>query len=190
MITVLQRVQHAKVEIDGKTVGATEQGLLILLGVAEGDTRVEADKLVKKIANLRIFEDENGKMNLSLLDIGGGVLVVSQFTLCADCTHGRRPSFTRSAPPAQANELYEYFTRALGEQGVSHVETGVFGADMAVTLLNDGPVTIILAEQLLPGYGRSQRPQCPGGLHGIQRQDERFYRRRQVGLYSADPRPF
>lgn len=97
MITVLQRVQHAKVEIDGKTVGATEQGLLILLGVAEGDTRVEADKLVKKIANLRIFEDENGKMNLSLLDIGGGALVVSQFTLCADCTHGRRPSFTRSA---------------------------------------------------------------------------------------------
>lgn len=144
MITVLQRVQHAKVEIDGKTVGATEQGLLILLGVAEGDTRVEADKLVKKIANLRIFEDENGKMNLSLLDIGGGALVVSQFTLCADCTHGRRPSFTRSAPPAQANELYEYFTGALGEQGVSHIETGVFGADMAVTLLNDGPVTIIL----------------------------------------------
>ena len=139
MITVLQRVQHAKVEIDGKTVGATEQGLLILLGVAE-----EADKLVKKIANLRIFEDENGKMNRSLLDIGGGALVVSQFTLCADCTHGRRPSFTRSAPPAQANELYEYFTRALGEQGVSHIETGVFGADMAVTLLNDGPVTIIL----------------------------------------------
>lgn len=99
MITVLQRVQHAKVEIDGKTVGATEQGLLILLGVAEGDTRVEADKLVKKIATLRIFEDENGKMNLSLLDIGGGALVVSQFTLCADCTRGRRPSFTRSAPP-------------------------------------------------------------------------------------------
>lgn len=92
MITVLQRVQHAKVEIDGKTMGATEQGLLILLGVAEGDTRVEADKLVKKIANLRIFEDENGKMNLSLLDIGGGVLVVSQFTLCADCTHGGAPA--------------------------------------------------------------------------------------------------
>ena len=144
MITVLQRVQHAKVEIDGKTVGDTEQGLLILLGVAEGDTRVEADKLVKKIANLRIFEDENGKMNLSLLDIGGGVLVVSQFPLCADCPQGRRPSFPLSAPPAQANELYEYFTRALGEQGVSHIETGVFGADMAVTLLNDGPVTIIL----------------------------------------------
>ena len=144
MITVLQRVQHAKVEVDGKTVGASRQVLLILLGVAEGDTQSEADKLVKKIANLRIFEDENGKMNLSLLDIGGGALVVSQFTLCADCTHGRRPSFTHSAPPAEANKLYEYFTRALGEQGVSHIENGVFGADMAVTLLNDGPVTIIL----------------------------------------------
>ena len=146
MITVLQRVQHAKVEIDGKTVGATKQGLLILLGVAEGDTRVEADKLVKKIANLRIFEDENGKMNLSLLDIGGGVLVVSQFTLYGDTRKGFRPSFIKAAKPplAQANELYEYFTRALGEQGVSHIETGVFGADMAVTLLNDGPVTIIL----------------------------------------------
>ena len=131
-------------EIDGKTVGATEQGLLILLGVAEGDTRVEADKLVKKIANLRIFEGENGKMNLSLLDIGGGSLEVSLFPLCADCNHERSTSFTRSAPPAQANELYEYFTQALGEQGVSHIETGVFGADMAVTLLNDGPVTIIL----------------------------------------------
>ena len=134
MITVLQRVQHAKVEIDGKTVGATEQGLLILLGVAEGDTRVEADKLVKKIANLRIFEDENGKMNLSLLDIGGGVLVVSQFTLYGDTRKGFRPSFIKAAKPPLA----------LGEQGVSHVETGVFGADMAVTLLNDGPVTIIL----------------------------------------------
>ena len=138
MITVLQRVQHAKVEIDGKTVGATEQGLLILLGVAEGDTRAEADKLVKKIANLRIFEDENGN------ETSWEELQADGYTLCADCTHGRRPSFTRSAPPAQANELYEYFTRALGEQGVSHIETGVFGADMAVTLLNDGPVTIIL----------------------------------------------
>ena len=106
MITVLQRVQHAKVEIDGKTVGATEQGLLILLGVAEGDTRVEADKLVKKIANLRIFEDENGKMNLSLLDIGGGVLVVSQFTLYADCRKGNRPSFIGAGAPAAADRLY------------------------------------------------------------------------------------
>ena len=144
MITVLQRVQHAKVEVEGQEVGATQQGLLILLGVARGDTQADADKLVKKIANLRIFEDENGKMNLSLLDIGGGALVVSQFTLCADCTHGRRPSFTDSAPPAEAKELYEYFTRALAEHGVAPIETGVFGADMAVTLLNDGPVTIIL----------------------------------------------
>lgn len=144
MITVLQRVSHAKVEVDGQTVGATAQGLLILLGVAQGDTEAEADKLVKKIANLRIFEDENGKMNLSLLDIGGSALVVSQFTLCADCTHGRRPSFTDSAPPGQANSLYAYFTGALGKQGVKQIETGVFGADMAVSLLNDGPVTIIL----------------------------------------------
>lgn len=144
MITVLQRVQHAKVEVEGQEVGAIRQGLLMLLGVARGDTQADADKLVKKIANLRIFEDENGKMNLSLLDIGGGALVVSQFTLCADCTHGRRPSFTDSAPQAEAKELYEYFTRALAQQGVAPIETGVFGADMAVTLLNDGPVTIIL----------------------------------------------
>ena len=144
MKAVLQRVTRAAVTVDGQTVGQIGKGFLILLGVSNEDTEETARKLADKICRLRIFEDENGKMNLSLLDIGGGVLVVSQFTLCADCTHGRRPSFTRSAPPAQANELYEYFTRALGEQGVSHIETGVFGADMAVTLLNDGPVTIIL----------------------------------------------
>ncbi len=134
MITVLQRVQHAKVEIDGKTMGATEQGLLILLGVAEGDTRVEADKLVKKIANLRIFEDENGKMNLSLLDIGGGVLVVSQFTLCADCTHGRQPQLYPFCPAGTGQRTVRILYPGTGEQGVSHIETGVFGADMAVTL--------------------------------------------------------
>lgn len=120
MITVLQRVQHAKVEIDGKTMGATEQGLLILLGVAEGDTRVEADKLVKKIANLRIFEDENGKMNLSLLDIGGGVLVVSQFTLCADCTHGLHP---RAAP-----QLYPFCPAGTGQRTVRILYPGTGGA--------------------------------------------------------------
>ena len=143
MITVLQRVQHAKVEIDGKTVGATEQGLLILLGVAEGDTRVEADKLVKKIANLRIFEDENGKMNLSLLDIGGGVLVVSQFTLYADCHKGNRPSFVKAGAPDKANRLYEYFVERC-RQYVPKVEHGSFGADMKVELLNDGPFTLVL----------------------------------------------
>ena len=144
MITVLQRVQHAKVEIDGKTMGATEQGLLILLGVAEGDTRVEADKLVKKIANLRIFEDENGKMNLSLLDIGGGVRVVSQFTLHASTVKGNRPSYIRAAHRQTAIPLYEAFLQKIGEDLGHPVGAGVFGADMKVDLLNDGPVTILI----------------------------------------------
>ena len=143
MITVLQRVQHAKVEIDGKTVGATEQGLLILLGVAEGDTRVEADKLVKKIANLRIFEDENGKMNLNINDVGGKILTVSQFTLYADCRKGTRPGFSEAAEPKFANEMYEYFL-SLCREKLGCAEHGVFGADMQVELLNDGPVTIFL----------------------------------------------
>lgn len=144
MKAVIQRVTHASVKVDGETVGSCGQGFLILLGVMAGDDEKEADKLVNKTVNLRIFEDENGKMNLSSLDIGGEMLVVSQFTLCADCTHGRRPSFTPSAPPDEANRLYEYFVRRLKENGISHVETGVFGADMKVELLNDGPVTIIL----------------------------------------------
>lgn len=144
MKAVIQRVTHASVKVDGETVGSCGQGFLILLGVMAGDDEKEVDKLVNKTVNLRIFEDENGKMNLSSLDIGGEMLVVSQFTLCADCTHGRRPSFTPSAPPDEANRLYEYFVRRLKENGISHVETGVFGADMKVELLNDGPVTIIL----------------------------------------------
>lgn len=144
MKAVIQRVAHASVKVDGKTIGSCGQGFLILLGVMAGDDEKEADKLVNKTVNLRVFEDENGKMNLSSLDIGGEMLVVSQFTLCADCTHGRRPSFTPSAPPDEANRLYEYFVRRLKENGISHVETGVFGADMKVELLNDGPVTIIL----------------------------------------------
>ena len=144
MITVLQRVQHAKVEIDGKTVGATEQGLLILLGVAEGDTRVEADKLVKKIANLRIFEDENGKMNLSLLDIGGGVLVVSQFTLYGDTRKGFRPSFIKAAKPPLAVDAYELFLAEMNQQGLKEVQHGEFGADMQVSLVNEGPCTIVI----------------------------------------------
>lgn len=117
---------------------------MILLGVGQGDTTDDADKLLKKIPVLRIFEDENGKMNKSLLDINGSALVVSQFTLYADCTHGRRPSFTDSAPPDIANELYEYFVQGMKNAGVASVQTGRFGADMAVELLNDGPVTIIL----------------------------------------------
>ena len=144
MKAVIQRVTHASVKVDGETVGSCGQGFLILLGVMAGDDEKEADKLVNKTVNLRIFEDENGKMNLSSLDIGGEMLVASQFTLFADCTHGRRPSFTPSAPPDEANRLYEYFVHRLKENGISHVETGVFGADMKVELLNDGPVTIIL----------------------------------------------
>lgn len=144
MKTVIQRVSRASVTIDGEIVGSVNQGFLILLGVEQGDTKAEADKLIKKIPVLRIFEDENGKMNLSCLDISGEMLVVSQFTLCADCSHGRRPSFVGSAPPDIANELYDYFVAQLKNSGVKKVETGRFGADMKVDLLNDGPVTIIL----------------------------------------------
>lgn len=144
MKAVIQRVLNSNVSVDGKIVGEINKGLMILLGVWQNDTKEDADKLIKKIPFLRIFEDENDKMNLSCLDINGEILVVSQFTLCADCSHGRRPSFTRSAPPQEANELYEYFVEQLKKTGVSRVETGVFGADMKVGILNDGPVTIIL----------------------------------------------
>lgn len=144
MKAVIQRVSYSSVVIDGIEVGKTDKGFLILLGVKQGDTKEDADKLIKKIPVLRIFEDENGKMNLSCLDIDGEILVVSQFTLCADCSHGRRPSFIRSAPPDTANELYLYFVDELRKSGVKKVDTGEFGADMKVSLLNDGPVTIIL----------------------------------------------
>lgn len=144
MKAVIQRVTEADVSIDNETVGKINKGFLILLGVEKGDTSLDADKLVKKIPVLRIFEDENDKMNLSCLDIDGEMLVVSQFTLCADCSHGRRPSFTNSAPPNEANELYEYFVSELKRAGVKKVDTGRFGADMKVSLINDGPVTIIL----------------------------------------------
>lgn len=144
MKAVIQRVKYSNVKIDGTVKGKCEQGFMILLGVAQGDTKQDADKLLKKVPVLRVFEDENGKMNLSLLDVNGQALVISQFTLLADCSHGRRPSFTNSAPPAEANELYEYFVSGLKEAGVSSVQTGEFGADMQVELVNDGPVTIIL----------------------------------------------
>lgn len=144
MKAVLQRVANANVKVDNKIIGDINGGLMILLGVWENDTKEDADKLIKKIPYLRIFEDENEKMNLSCLDVNGEILVVSQFTLCADCSHGRRPSFIQSAPPKEANELYEYFVEELKKSGVSKVETGEFGADMKVSLLNDGPVTIIL----------------------------------------------
>lgn len=144
MKAVIQRVKYANVSIDGSVVGKCEQGFMILLGVCKGDTKEDADKLIKKIPYLRVFEDENGKMNLSCLDINGEILVVSQFTLCADCSHGRRPSFIGSAAPDIANEYYEYFVDELKKSGVKSVQTGEFGADMQVELVNDGPVTIIL----------------------------------------------
>ena len=144
MKAVIQRVKHAGVTIDNVKVSFVDKGLLILLGVEQGDTKADADRLVKKIPVLRIFEDENEKMNLSCLEVNGEILVVSQFTLCADCSHGRRPSFTKSAPPAEAEMLYEYFVDELKKAGVKKVDTGRFGADMKVDLLNDGPVTIIL----------------------------------------------
>lgn len=144
MKAVLQRVTDSSVEINGEIAGSVKKGFMILLGVEQGDTAADADKLIKKIPFLRVFEDENGKMNLSCLDINGEILVISQFTLCADCSHGRRPSFIGSAPPEIANELYEYFIKQLKQSGISKVATGRFGADMKVALVNDGPVTIIL----------------------------------------------
>lgn len=144
MKAVIQRVKYATVKVEGKLIGECKQGFMILLGVVDSDTQQDADKLIKKIPVLRIFEDENGKMNKSLLDINGELLVISQFTLVSDCSHGRRPSFTAAAPPDEANRLYEYFVSGIKSSGVSSVQTGEFGADMAVELLNDGPVTIIL----------------------------------------------
>lgn len=143
MRAVIQRVTGSSVEVDGKTVGSCGRGFTVLLGVMNGDTEKEADILAAKVAKLRVFEDENGKMNLSVLDIGGEILCISQFTLCADVKKGNRPSFTPSAPPVEANALYEYFVNRLLSEGVSRVDKGVFGADMQVSLVNDGPVTIV-----------------------------------------------
>ena len=144
MKAVIQRVLNSSVTVDGKTVGSIEKGFLILLGVQDGDTQKDAEKLSSKIYGLRIFTDENDKMNLSLSDIDGQVLVVSQFTLCADCRKGRRPNFINAAPPQEANDLYEYFCDRMKALGTSRVEKGVFGADMKISLINDGPVTIII----------------------------------------------
>ncbi len=141
MRALLQRVSESKVVVDGATIGEIGPGLLILLGVEQGDGETQADFLARKIANLRIFEDEAGKMNLSVLSSGGGALVVSQFTLCADLSRGNRPGFSYAAPPDLANPLYESFCGQLRDQGVP-VATGQFAADMAVHLVNDGPVTI------------------------------------------------
>ena len=144
MKAVLQRVLSASVECEGKTVSEIGKGFMVLLGVTKTDTQAEADILASKIAGLRIFEDENGKMNLSLDEVGGKIIVVSNFTLCADCKHGKRPSFINAQRPVQANELYEYFIKKLKFYGVPEVGTGVFGGDMQVHIQNDGPVTLIL----------------------------------------------
>lgn len=151
MRALIQRVKYASVTVEGSCIGKIDQGLLVLLGVGPNDSEKEADFLASKCANLRIFVDENDKMNLSLLDIGGQMLVVSQFTLYADCKKGRRPSFVGAAAPDKANELYEYFKTSVKNVGVSKVEHGEFGADMKVELLNDGPVTIMLdTDEIMP----------------------------------------
>jgi len=143
MRSVIQRVKESSVIVDNKIIGNIGKGLLVLLGVAEKDSAADADYLADKITNLRIFEDEQGKMNRSLLEIEGQMLVVSQFTLLGDCSKGRRPSFIQAAEPEKANTLYEYFVEKVRGNGI-HVETGQFRAMMDVSLVNDGPVTFIL----------------------------------------------
>ena len=148
MKAVIQRVSGAHVDIDGKTVGACGKGYMILLGVGQGDTREDAELLAAKIVKLRVFEDEAGKMNRSLPDIGGEILVISQFTLFADYRKGNRPDFFGAAAPDVAKALYEEFIALLREQ-VTHVAHGEFGADMQVSLCNDGPVTIVMESDML-----------------------------------------
>ncbi len=144
MRAVLQRVNKSWVTVDGRIVGVIQKGINCLLGVAHGDTEEEARWLADKIVNLRIFEDEKGKMNLSLLDVEGELLVISQFTLLGDCIKGRRPSFTRAAPPEEAERLYNYFVDYIKDKYKIKVETGVFRAHMMVYIENDGPVTLII----------------------------------------------
>lgn len=143
MKVVIQRVKNASVEVDNKIVGQIEKGFLVLLGVKVGDTKEQADYLVKKVCNLRVFTDENDKMNLSLKDVNGKLLIVSQFTLYGNCADGNRPSFIEAARPDEAIPLYEYFCDQCAKNGIE-VQRGIFGADMKVELLNDGPVTIIV----------------------------------------------
>lgn len=143
MRAILQRVSQASVSVDGQVTGAIAHGLLVLLGVAKGDAPKDADYLVGKVTHLRIFQDPNGKMNLSVLDIGGEILVVSQFTLYGDCRKGRRPSFDQAAPPEHAKQLYEYFLAQAALTGL-RIASGVFQAEMRVSLTNMGPVTLIV----------------------------------------------
>ena len=144
MRAVIQRVSHGRVSVEGETVGEIGLGLVILLGAGHGDGQAEADRLADKIANLRIFADAKGKTNLSILDVAGEALVISQFTLYADCRKGRRPSFIYAAPPEIAAPLVEYFAGRLRQAGIRRVETGEFGAMMLVEIHNDGPFTIVL----------------------------------------------
>ncbi len=146
---LVQRVLNAGVEIDGEVTARISKGFLVLIGVCEGDTKQTADLYIRKLLGLRIFEDENGKTNLSLKDVNGSLLLVSQFTLYADCRKGNRPSFTMAGDPEKANELYEYIVDQC-RRSIPVVETGVFGADMKVSLVNDGPFTIMLDEHILP----------------------------------------
>jgi D-aminoacyl-tRNA deacylase len=141
---VLQRVKNASVSVGGERISEIRQGLLLLVGVARGDGEAEADWLAEKVAGLRILGDEEGKMNLSVRDVGGEILAVSQFTLLADTRKGKRPSFIGAAPPEEAEQLFDYFCERLGDAGVGSVKTGAFGEMMDVALVNDGPVTIVL----------------------------------------------
>ena len=143
MKLVIQRVKQARVEVENEVVGKIDNGFLVLIGIKTGDTKEQADYLVKKVCNLRVFTDTNGKMNLSLKDVGGKLLIVSQFTLYGNCYDGNRPSFIEAARPEEAIPLYEYFCDECAKNGIE-VQKGIFGADMKVELLNDGPVTIII----------------------------------------------
>jgi D-tyrosyl-tRNA(Tyr) deacylase len=143
MKAVIQRVSRAQVRVEGQIVGEIGKGMLLLLGIGKGDSKAQADSLLEKVTNLRIFEDGGGKMNLSLLDVGGSLMVISQFTLYADCRKGRRPSFTDAGSPEEAQALYEYFIRQARSRGLM-VASGIFQALMEVELVNFGPVTILL----------------------------------------------
>lgn len=145
MKILVQRCLRAKVDVDGKTVGKAGKGYMLLVGITDTDDEKIADKLVEKVINLRIFEDEQGKMNLSILDVKGEILAISQFTLYADCVKGNRPSFIKAARPEKSEPLYEYFVEKLNEK--VHTEKGIFGADMKVDFVNDGPVTIMLEKE-------------------------------------------
>ena len=145
---VIQRVTNASVTVDGNVTGEIDKGFLVLIGVSEDDTKEIADKMIKKLIGMRIFEDENGKTNLALADVGGSLLLVSQFTLYADCKKGNRPSFIRAGKPQMAEEMYNYIIEQCKKE-IENVQVGIFGADMKVQLLNDGPFTIVLDSQEL-----------------------------------------